>query len=72
MNGIIGTLKSRTEDDSGCALIESVHIRITNAEIPRIAQATLLNPCCSSVTPTAENAIQARAKLIDIKLPNRL
>ena len=62
-NGIIGTLKSSGEHDSGCARIDRHATKIVKAEMAQIVHAMALKPCCSSVTPTAENTIHATAKI---------
>ena len=62
-NGIIGTLKSSGEHDSGCARIDRHTTKIVKAEMAQIVHAMALKPCCSSVTPTAENTIHATAKI---------
>ena len=62
-NGIIGTLKSSGEHDSGCARIDRQTTKIVNAEMAQIVHAIALKPCRSSVTPTAENTIHATAKI---------
>ena len=59
----MGTLKSSGEHDSGCARIDRQTTKIVKAEMAQIVHATALKPCCSSVTPTAENTIHATAKI---------
>ena len=62
-NGIIGTLKSSGEHDSGCARIERQTTKIVKAARAQIVHAIVLKPCFSSVTPTAEKTIHATAKI---------
>ena len=57
------TLKSRGALDSGCILIQSEQTIMVIVNRAQKNQAKLLNPCWSSVTPTAEKPIQAPAKI---------
>ena len=57
------TLKSRGALDSGCILIQSEQTIMVIVNRAQKNQARLLNPCLSSVTPTAEKPIQAPAKI---------
>ena len=43
-----------------------------NVKNPQIAQAIVLNWCCSSVTPTAENPMQPTAKMIKFMQLNQI